>query len=175
MSITEAAFLELWRQERAMYEAFGKLVVRVIEEGTRARLHLPEDHGFFRLPVKHRLKTESSMLTKAFQRKRYDDPYAQVEDKVGVRAVVLFTDDIRDVADIVESCKCWSWAKDRDFEEERRLKPFEFAYQSVHYVVKAGQQCRHDQTEIASGTPCEIQIRTVLQHAYSELTHDHYI
>ena len=169
---TEAEFLALWHKERGMYESFGKLVVKTINEGTRVRLSLPEDHGFFRLPVTCRLKTETSMLTKAFQRKKYRDPYLQVEDKVGVRAVVLFTDDIREVAAVVEACDLWTWDKDRDYEEERRLKPFEFAYQSVHYVVRAVEGCRSEDCEVARGTPCEVQIRTILQHAYSELTHD---
>jgi ppGpp synthetase/RelA/SpoT-type nucleotidyltranferase len=47
-----------------------------------------------------------------------------------------------------------------------------FDYQSVHYVVRAAREMTVGQVVIPAGTPCEIQVRTLLQHAYSEVTHD---
>nr|WP_249805161.1 MULTISPECIES: hypothetical protein [unclassified Bradyrhizobium] len=50
--------------------------------------------------------------------------------------------------------------------------PYEFRYQSVHYIVRSRGDQKLDGQNITAGTPCEVQIRTLLQHAHSELTHD---
>ena len=60
----------------------------------------------------------------------------------------------------------------RDFELERDLRPYEFDYQSLHYVVRSTLPFEFGGQQIPADIPCEVQIRTLLQHAYSELTHD---
>jgi ppGpp synthetase/RelA/SpoT-type nucleotidyltranferase len=128
---------------------------------------------FFRIPAKPRTKEEASLLAKAFHRsKNYKDPYGDIEDKVGVRFVVLFSEEIRLVEQALLACDAWTATKARDFEEERAARPFVFDYQSVHYIVRSKAPVTHDGVEIGADTPCEVQIRTILQHAYSELTHD---
>jgi len=42
----------------------------------------------------------------------------------------------------------------------------------LHYVVRANSEISFEQIAITNGTPCEVQVKTILQHAYSELTHD---
>ncbi|MGY4363210.1 hypothetical protein ACVWZR_002390 [Bradyrhizobium sp. i1.3.1] len=48
---------------------------------------------FVKLPIKPRLKTGGSFVTKAFyntkRKKPYSNPYEEITDKVGVRIVVL--------------------------------------------------------------------------------------
>ncbi|RWP54341.1 MAG: hypothetical protein EOR07_34055 [Mesorhizobium sp.] len=39
-------------------------------------------------------------------------------------------------------------------------------------MVRSKDELTFDGETIAAGTPCEIQVRTILQHAYSQLTHD---
>lgn len=162
-----------WRNERPMYEAWGAFVSETITATVGRAIQPTKIEMFFRLPISCRTKEESSLLAKAFHRgKPYADPYNDIEDKVGVRVVVLFTDDIRLVESAITSCGDWTATKARDFEDERQLKPFEFDYQSLHYIVRANAGLLYNGTDIQAGTPCEIQIRTILQHAYSELTHD---
>lgn len=129
---------------------------------------------FLRMPVIPRLKTEDSLIQKAFYRlKNYTDPYAGIEDKVGLRFVVLLSEDIKTIEDaILHNPQFWSAQKARDFQEERAERPFVFDYQSVHYITYSKLGNRYGETAIPEGIPCEIQIRTLMQHAYSELTHD---
>jgi ppGpp synthetase/RelA/SpoT-type nucleotidyltranferase len=169
----ESALLARWRAERDMYAAWGSYVADRITHGVTARVGAADIESFFKIPISTRTKLEKSLLDKAFHRKKpYADPYGEIEDKVGVRVVLLFKDDVRAVEEVVQACESWTATKARDFEEELMLRPYEFDYQSVHYIVRSKPGIRWDDADIAENIPCEVQIRTLLQHAYSELTHD---
>lgn len=173
MNDRETELLGRWRAERSMYAAWGDFVSKMLTSAVAREIHPTTVELFFRIPLKPRTKEESSLLAKAFHRgKQYIDAYADIEDKVGVRIVVLFSEEIRVVERAITACDCWTAAKARDFEEERAAKPFEFDYQSLHYILRAGARITHEGVEIAANIPCEVQVRTILQHAYSELTHD---
>lgn len=169
----EEEFLERWAIEEPMYLAWGKFVAAEICSRITDKVEASDIDLFLRLPVKPRLKTTKSLLQKAFYRKSYKDPYQEIEDKIGIRCVVLLSYDIRTIEDaIVQAPQLWRAQMARDYEQERSKKPTEFGYQSLHYVVRAKHGNTFDGVEIVEGTPCEIQVRTLLQHAYSELTHD---
>lgn len=173
MNDRETELLERWRRELPMYEAWGAFVSATLTAAVAREISPADVELFFRIPLKHRTKEEGSLLTKAFHRgKPYTNPYEEIEDKVGVRIVVLFSEDIRTVERAILECGQWTAAKARDFEEERASRPFEFDYQSLHYVVRSKGAISGAGVSIAAGIPCEIQVRTILQHAYSELTHD---
>lgn len=156
-----------------MYTAWGDFVSETLTAAVAREIHPATVELFFRIPLKPRTKEEASLLAKAFHRgKAYKDPYGDIEDKVGVRIVVLFSEEIRIVESAINACEQWTAAKARDFEEERAARPFEFDYQSLHYIVRAKPGVRHEGIDVAPDTPCEVQVRTILQHAYSELTHD---
>ncbi|MFT8550364.1 MAG: RelA/SpoT domain-containing protein [Acetobacter okinawensis] len=170
---TELDIFQRWNADKRHYDAWGKFIVKTIVEGLSVQIEVPD--LFLRLPVKHRLKEDSSLIQKALYRgKNYDRPYDDIEDKVGIRFVVLTSGEISIVENAITHFgdKFWFWEKARDFIEERSDKPWEFGYQSVHYVVRAKAGISIDGNAIPIDIPCEIQIRTLLQHAFSELTHD---
>ncbi|HAX2332803.1 TPA: (p)ppGpp synthetase, partial [Escherichia coli] len=129
--------------------------------------------SILKIEPSYRLKDISSLIEKAFYRsKNYQNPYKEITDKVGVRFVVLLTDDIPIIKEIIENCNLWEYSEDRDFIKEKEEKPYLFDYQSVHYVVKNLESIEIENISIPVGTPCEIQVRTLLQHAYAEVSHD---
>ncbi|WP_081098977.1 GTP pyrophosphokinase [Leptospira santarosai] len=128
---------------------------------------------FIKIPSYARVKNADSFIEKALYRnKGYADPLNEISDKVGTRFVVLLIDHIKEIADFVEEDSIWEASKDRDYEAEIDRNPTLFNYQSVHYVVKNVSPVEYNDIEIPVGISCEIQIRTLLQHAYSEVTHD---
>lgn len=156
-----------------MYEAWGKYVVSCVTDRLNDQISPLSADVFLRLPPKARTKRVSSFLEKAFYRnKNYEDPYNEITDKVGVRFVVLLTTDIRTVEDAISTCPVWDAVKDRDFEKEHEANPIQFDYAAIHYVVRCRDDLITEEVAIKKGTPCEIQVKTILQHAYSELTHD---
>ena len=168
----EADFLARWHAERDFYCAWGQFVQAEVER--QLKIQNPEIKLDAFLKIKSiRTKDDDTLLGKAFHRdKGYADPYVDVEDKVGVRFVVLLTADIRKLQQVIEASDAWMASLDRDFEAERDLRPLEFVYQSKHYVLKAAAPIETAGVVVPAGTPCEVQLRTLLQHAHSELTHD---
>ncbi len=170
---TEFEILRRWEAEQQHYDAWGRFVVHTVVDGLSNQVKAPD--LFLRLPVVPRLKESKSLIQKALYRgKGYANPYDDIEDKVGVRFVVLTSDEIPIVENAITDFgdKVWFWEKARDFAEERARKPWEFGYQSVHYVVRAKAGVVFDDVAIPLDIPCEIQVRTLLQHAFSEVTHD---
>lgn len=170
--MTEEEFLERWYGERPIVEAWGKFVAQKLMNQIAPLVSPVKADIFIRIPVNPRLKQDGSLVTKAFYRdKDYQDPLNDITDKVGVRFVVLLAKEIVTVCKALEECADWEWSKDKDYEKEIENAPYEFKYQSVHYIVR----CRGKEINgvtITAGTPCEVQVRTLLQHAHSELTHD---
>jgi putative GTP pyrophosphokinase len=170
--MTEEEFLERWCQERPIVEAWGKFVAQKLMDQIDPLVSPVKADIFVRIPAKPRLKQDGSLVTKAFYRgKDYQDPLGDITDKVGVRFVVLLAKEIPIVCEALEASADWEWSKDRDYEKEIESAPYEFKYQSVHYIVRCRGRDISGVT-VTAGTPCEVQVRTLLQHAHSELTHD---
>ncbi|WP_051206048.1 GTP pyrophosphokinase [Oceanospirillum maris] len=170
--MNEKEFLEQWNQDSPMYDAWGDFVTSTICN------HLKTSgknlSSYLKQSPKHRVKDPVSLLDKAFYRvnKSYDNPYEEIEDKVGCRFVVLLVEQIKELTDIIITEANWDYKECRHFHSEREKEPLLFTYQSVHYVVRNKTEFIHKEVTIYPNTPCEIQIRTLLQHAYAELTHD---
>lgn len=93
-------------------------------------------------------------------------------DILGVRFVVLLESDIKVVEDALVGINIWTPRKDRTPLIEKEKNPEVFDYKSVHYVVKNNDLITFESGEVVQDTPCEIQIRTLAQHAYAEFVHD---
>lgn len=169
--MTEAEFRSRWQQEKALYKAWGDHVSTYIQ---RALVDQGIDlSSFLKIQVNPRIKEENSLVDKAFFRgKNYSNPYDEIEDKVGVRFVVLLVEDIEKISSVIEQNSHWSFERCKHFEQDKEKDPLLFTYQSVHYVVRSKEKLSASGIEISQDVPCEIQIRTLLQHAHAELTHD---
>ena len=167
-------FISEYEMEKPQYEAWGNYVCRYIVD----QLHLDEQEyqQLIKMPVVPRVKNTDSIVEKAFYRqgKNYTDPMNQITDKVGIRFVVMVTDQIKIIEDVIKKASIWTYSKDQDYQDAIEIKPDVFAYQSVHYVVKNKEEIVFGGITIKAGTACEIQIRTLEQHAYAELSHDYF-
>jgi putative GTP pyrophosphokinase len=161
-----------WNEERPIYEAWGQHVIKCVSNALEHDVPFSAD-AFLRIPPKPRLKTVGSFIDKAFYREKlYSSPYEDITDKVGVRFVVLLVSQIKDIESVVESCLDWTCTKDKDFEKEQREYPKSFDYAATHYVVKNRNEFESGGLKIPIDIPCEIQIKSLLQFAAAELTHD---
>jgi putative GTP pyrophosphokinase len=169
---TEHEFVELYRKERPVYEAWGKYLENYILSVLNS--HYINLDKILKIPISCRSKEVESLVAKAFYRnKAYSDPYKEITDKVGIRFVVMTESQVDIISNIIESCKNWlEYSKDVDYNVFRDIHPEVFTYQSRHYVVKNKNQITYEGHIIEIDTPCEIQIRTLEQHAYAEVSHE---
>lgn len=164
----QAAF----ESRRPALDALGQWVTQTIVDAIEDQLgSKAAAMKFLQIPPKPRVKETDSFLEKALVRKRKSDPLNEITDQVGVRFVVLLLEDIDRIGKVVENGP-WHAQKDRDFQQERLEKADYFAYQSDHFVIRAKSEINFSGTSIPAGLPCEIQIRTILQHAYAEMAHN---
>lgn len=170
--MTQDEFMKQWEQDKSVYDSWGDYIVRSVVKKVASNEHEP--YEFFKIQPSHRLKDDNSLIDKAFYRKKkYQNPYVEIEDKVGCRFVVLLLDQLSELNDIIKSfSEQWDIQTSRDFNLERNQEPLLFTYQSIHMIVRPKYNIEHNGKIITPDFPCEIQIRTLLQHAHAELTHD---
>lgn len=165
-------FIKKYKKDIPMYEAWGRYVQNKIEENLAWDTNMYQ--RAIKIQVEPRIKTIDSIIAKAFFRnKGYKNPYEDITDKVGIRFVVMLESQVEYIKNVVESIGDWESSKDKDYEELQKESPEYFGYQSVHFVVRSRETITYNATVIKKGTPCEIQIRTLEQHAHAEMSHDY--
>jgi putative GTP pyrophosphokinase len=161
-----------WLDElRPALEAWGGFIVERVTELVRLELGEEAYKSFFKIPPGCRSKENKSAIKK-LQKKKYAQPKEQMTDLVGSRFVVLLKTDIDVVERAIVGQTAWAISRDRNPVDEQAKDPTSFDYQSVHYLLRNNKEFIHKGVKIPEGLSCEVQIRTVLQHAYAELGHD---
>lgn len=168
MDLTEfRAYLE---RSEPMFLAWGSFVAQEISAVIKS---LAESNSAFyvRIPVEPRVKDIESALHKV-GRKGYTDPVVQMTDLVGARFVLLLSDHVEELSKLVLEHPKWRAQISKDIADERLKNPKIFDYQSQHFEVRPLEDLEINGVAISAAICCEVQIRTLLQHAYAELVHD---
>lgn len=153
------------------FAKWGDFVSCKIKQALEAKIGIEDAQIFIKLPATPRVKDADSAIGKV-ARKGYTDPINQITDLVGVRFVVLLSDHIKSICDIIELEPNWTGVVSKDYQDEIEENPKIFDYQSQHYEVRPKIDFEHEGCLITKDMCCEVQIRTLLQHAYAELVHD---
>lgn len=119
------------------------------------------------LSISDRIKEKSSFIEKV-ERKKYDVPFEEVEDICGIRIICYYQSDVDNVSMIIK--------KEFDIIEsqskEDLLKTDQFGYRSTHLIVKIKKEwLKAPNYRGLENLKAEIQIRTVLMHAWAEIEH----
>ena len=107
-----------------------------------------------------RVKTEESLAGKLALKGGKYASLKDITDIIGLRIITFYTDDVDKVASAVERLFTVDWENSVD---KRKLHEIDsFGYLSLHYVC----------SEPDFPYRFEIQMRTVLQHAWANMNHD---
>lgn len=158
---------------RSLYDSLNKwgtmvdtYIMDILNEKKEIKDHI-------KIPPKFRLKTENSYLGKAIYRnKGYNSHLKEIEDKIGTRVVLLKSNDIVIVSEILMQQKIWQAKKTKDIFDFVPESAKIFDYQSIHLVCIPPANSNDFPPEHIPFLTCEIQIRTLLQHAFAEISHD---
>jgi len=122
--------------------------------------------------ITNREKSPSSLKGKILRdTKNYNDPLSEITDLAGVRVITYFTEDVDKIVPLIE--KEFKIDRINSVDKRKKSDPSSFGYLSVHLVVELSDN-RSSLPEYVSyiGLKCEIQVRTILQHAWAEIEHD---
>lgn len=158
-----AAVEEYATRQPALVEAgqqYVALVTSILDEA-----------GINYLTVGGRTKSVASFATKASRavdgRPAFVDPLTEITDQIGVRVITYVHSDVDAVADLLATQL--RVLDDRDLGQETASEG-RFGYASRHLLVTLENgQTGFDKLR---GLTAQIQVRTVLQHAWAEFEHD---
>ena len=114
-----------------------------------------------------RVKDVDSFMEK-IERKKYSDPFNEVEDICGIRVICYYASDLNLIESIInnEFTVLSSSDKQKESGDDR------FGYLSRHYVVILKEQWLH--SPLYRGfkkLKVEIQVRTILMHTWAAISH----
>ncbi len=166
-------FRERLENDEPSLDAWGKFVVDTVSSSLRKILGEDTYKDWVKIEPTYRVKSSPSFLSKAFVlNKGWFSCYEDIKDKVGARLVLGLSQQITEVANIVQECDLWIATPSREFDDWRTSNPRLFDYQSAHLHLESLEDQVLYGVNVPCGTTCELQIRTLLQHAYAELSHD---
>ncbi|MFL5350939.1 MAG: GTP pyrophosphokinase family protein [Hyalangium sp.] len=118
--------------------------------------------------ISYRVKSPASLARKLARPDKIYERLDELTDLVGLRIITFFEDSIEQVARLIE--QHFRVDIDRSVDKRLRQDPDSFGYRSLHYICHPPPEL----LEHHSGWdwPFEIQIRTILQHAWAEIEHD---
>jgi len=141
----------LWLNEESKYDDLGKEIKNII-------LGILKMNGMS-AKVTYRTKETDSLIKKIA---RKDSSYEAIHDKVGVRIVTYFKEQMTLIDDLLKLNFNDAIVKREDMAD--KLGDNVFGYQSIHYDL-----CK---SENGKEYFCEIQLRTICQDNWSELSHE---
>lgn len=155
---------ETWYNNNAKkYEHFAQEVAQIIEKILMTG----------RIPyqsITQRIKEKESYLNKC-KKDKYLDPVEEIMDLAGVRIIAYTNNDVKKICAIIEE----QFKIDDNNSENKAEKIGEdkLGYLSVHYVAElSDERVKLPEYIVYKDFKCEIQVRTLLQHAWAEIEHD---
>ena len=127
------------------------------------------------LYVTSRLKSEESFLKKIQSKQDLRDAfdYHDVRDLVGVRVMVALRPHREDIGKVIH--EIFTVDEDESVNKEAELGQNEMGYRAEHWVAKLGPvRCALSEYKKFSGLFFEIQVCSILAHAWSEIEHSGY-
>lgn len=155
---------------RGLYADFATTLEKILRDSLREASIKVQS-------VESRAKSVGSFAVKAVtpseadpNRPKYDRPLEQITDLAGVRVITFFPLTVAQVCGLIEREFV---VRERIDKGEELFQQERFGYQSVHYLVQLSDtRLSLSEYQRFRGLIAEIQVRTVLQHAWAEIEHD---
>lgn len=133
--------------------------------------HLLAESGIQVHSVTHRVKSRKSFEGKLARPDRSYSTLSDVTDLAGLRITTYFADDVDVAANVI--AREFTVDAARSVDKRRQLEPDRFGYMSAHFVVTLSpSRVALPEYKRFESMRVEIQVRSILQHAWAEIEHD---
>ena len=158
---------ELLQQYRSLLPVYTQMA-EVIPERLKEFF---AEAGIIVAAVEHRVKTEDSLAGKLkLKGGKYPDIFA-LTDIVGLRVITFYIDDVDKVASVLERLFDIDW--ENSIDKRKVHETDSFGYLSLHYICRIPEKSYSDpEHPELNKIRFEVQMRTVLQHAWANMSHD---
>ena len=151
---------ERWSTEQRVYGELADHVKGILESQSKAR-GIPCTLG-------SRPKGVASLLKKAL-RGNYADPYNEITDKAGVRAICTYFDDLS----LLEKIVIDQFSVQSYENKTVGLEYNQLGYLGIHFEVKLPEDTLISvKKKELSGLVCEIQLHTRAQNLWADISHE---
>lgn len=160
---TPNIIIEEYLKSEGLYSSFCKKTSELMK-------NLVEINNIIPHQITSRVKDSERLYEKIERKKDKYSNLSDITDLVGIRIITYFEDDVDKIAKIIEN----EFKIDTENSIDKRiLETDKFGYRSLHYVISLDTE-RTKLSEYKKFKPlkAEIQIRSILQHAWAEIEHD---
>ena len=158
------AILEQYRRELPVFNQMAEAIPGKIRQ-------FFDEAGIIVAALECRVKTEASLAGKLeLKGAKYRDLF-DLTDILGLRVITFYIDDVDRVASVLERLFEIDWENSVDKRKAHEIDSF--GYLSLHYIcrIPEGTYKSEGHPEL-NNIRFEVQMRTVLQHAWANMYHD---
>lgn len=160
MDVSERIVQE-YNNKKSDYEKLGKIVEDILHS-------VAEENGVRVMAIEGRVKTEHSLKVKLERKGEKYRSLSDLTDIYGARVICFFSDDVDKIA--VAVSKKFRVDEKNSVDKRAVLSPDAFGYLSLHFVFSLPKNSGYG--EELENIRFEVQIRSLLQHAWAEMQHD---
>jgi putative GTP pyrophosphokinase len=162
--------VDAYAKVRSLYEEFSRTITNILTEALGRK-------GVKVHSIQGRAKELESFGQKVMRHSdtepecpKYVEPMKEITDLAAARVITFFPR----TTDEVEACLKAEFAIAEKVDHTAQIQQEErLGYQSVHYLIRLKEdRTRLPEYQRFSGLVGEVQVRTVLQHAWAEIEHD---
>lgn len=156
-------YLDWYVQNKELYNACASSMQRLLSA-------LLSQAGIAVHSIQYRIKEQDSFLNKC-RNSKYEHPLEQITDVCGLRVITYTNKNVAAICKIIENQFCIDY--DNSVNKAEQMHENEVGYLSVHYIAKLNNtRSQLDEYKPYNNIRFEIQVRTLLQHAWAEIEHD---
>ena len=156
--------LAQYHQFLPIYEQMAEVIPEKLKE-------FFAEAGIIVAAIEHRVKGEESLMGKLQLKGDKYQSIHDVTDVVGIRVITFYNDDVDKVASVLERLFEIDWENSIDKRKAHEIDSF--GYLSLHYICRIPESAyTNPEHPELNQIRFEVQMRTVLQHAWANMNHD---
>lgn len=155
--------LEWYDKNKLLYERCAKTKTELIGK-------ILQNEKISYHSITYRVKDRESYCHKC-KNDKYMEPIDEVMDLSGIRIIAYTNQDVKNICDVIS--REFEIDKINSMDKYSNMNDNQVGYLSVHFII----MLKENRTNLAEykeyvGIRSEIQVRTLLQHAWAEIEHD---